>query len=123
MKPKELALSKAQGAVFRCFRSLSPDTHLNRVKAALRQEILLVSTITHAVARLMNHYQQRGECLQEFNFEFSELIHTVSNKDPSQIMDPLNIIMHVQKLFNLIFTSKMIHTSHQSFKKNFRLCS
>ena len=42
----------------------------------------------------MTWYQQKGDHLQEFNFKFSELIQAVSNKDPSMIMNPLEIAMY-----------------------------
>ena len=63
-------------------------------------------------ARLMNWCQGKDDSLQLFNFEFSDLIQAVSNKDPSQITDPLNMLMHAQKLSNPAITLKAIQTSH-----------
>ena len=49
------------------------------VKAILRQQFFLVSMVTHAATQLMYRYQQKGESLQELNFEFIELIQAVTN--------------------------------------------
>ena len=64
--------------------------------------------VTHAAKQLMHRYQQKEESLQEFNFEFSELIQAVTNHEPKDIADPLKIYMYVQKLFNSAICSKTI---------------
>ena len=62
---------------------------LNNVKALLRQHFFLVTTVIHASTWLMYRCQQRGECLQEFNFKFTELIQTFMNHEPKDITDLL----------------------------------
>ena len=57
-------------------------------------------TVTHVVAHLMHRCKQKGENLQEFNFEFSELIQAVSNCEPKHTTDPLKVYVNAQNLFN-----------------------
>ena len=59
--PIELALGKSQGALFKYLKSLPLDTNLSNVKAILRQQFSLVTTVTHAATWSMHRYQQKGE--------------------------------------------------------------
>ena len=93
-------------------KSLPIDTSWNNVKAVLYQHFCLVPAITHASTCLMSQYQQKGESWLEFNFEFSELILTVSNHEPKEFTDPVKIYMYVQKLFNPAISSKTIIHAH-----------
>ena len=54
--------------------------------------------MTHVAMQLVHWYQQKGESLQEFNFEFSECIKAVMNCKPKDITVPLTINMYAQKL-------------------------
>ena len=56
----------------------------------------------------MHRYQQKGKGLQEFNFELSELIQTITNGEPKDITNPLKIYIYVQTLFNHVINSKTI---------------
>ena len=56
----------------------------------------------------MHQYQQKGESLPGFNFEFSELIQAITNYKSKDIIDPLNIDVYAQKLFNLSISAKII---------------
>ena len=73
--------------VIKCLKTLLADTSWNNVKAILRQQFSLVLTVTHATTLLMHRYQQEGESLQEFNFEFGELIQAVTNHETKDITD------------------------------------
>ena len=68
---KELVLGKAQGAVIKCLKPLPPDLSWNNVKALLQQMFSLVPMVTHVFTHLMHRYKQKGDILQEFNFELS----------------------------------------------------
>ena len=65
-------------------------TSSNKVKAALRQQFSLVVSVMHAVARLMSCYQQKGDGLQEFNFEFSDSIKQSLTRTSLISWTPLN---------------------------------
>ena len=62
--PIELALGKAQGALFKDLKSLPLDTNLSHVKAILRQQFFLVTTVAHAATWPVHRYQQKGGGLQ-----------------------------------------------------------
>ena len=111
-------------------KSLLPDTSLNNVKAILHQQFSLVPTETHATTCLMHRYQQKGEGLQEFNFEFSELTQTVSNGEVKDITNPLH--KSVISFENLHLCAKVIYSSYLSkniwthasnLPQSFRLCT
>ena len=110
--PKELALVKAQGTVIKCLKSLPVDTSRNNVKAILKQQFSLLPPVTHAAIQIVPRYKQQAESLQEFNFEFSELIYAVSNCEPRDIIDPLKIYKYAQKLFYPPIISKTISQAH-----------
>ena len=96
--PKELALGKAQGAIIKCLNLLSADASWNGMKAILRQKMFFSSKCNSCHHPIMHRYQQKGQSLQVFIFEFSELIQTITNCDPTDITDLLKIYMYVQKI-------------------------
>ena len=55
---KKLALRKVQGAVIKCFQSLSPDIAWNNVKVVLQQKFSLGPMVTHAATHYMHKYLQ-----------------------------------------------------------------
>ena len=83
--PKDLAFRKAQGTVIKCLKYLSADVSWNNETVILRKQFSLVPIVIHATTWLMHRYQQKGEILQEFNFEFSEIIQAVTNHEPTDI--------------------------------------
>ena len=82
--------------VIKCLKSLPADTSWNNVKTILRQLFSFVPIVTHAATQLMHKYQQEGENVQEFNFEFCELIQALMSHEPENIIDPLKIHMYAQ---------------------------
>ena len=117
MKSLRIGLRKAQGAVIKCLKSLAADASQNYVKDVLRKQFSLLPMRTHVAMRLMHTYQQKGENLQEFNFEFSEIIQAVTNNEPEDITDPLKIYMYAQNKFNPAISSKTISHAHPTIQK------
>ena len=64
----------------------------------------------------MHGCQKKGENLQEFNFEFSEIIQAVTNCESKDIIDLLKMYMCTQKLFNLAISSKTIWHAHPTLQ-------
>ena len=60
---------------------------------------------------------KKGECPQEFNFEFSETIQAVSNCEPKDIKDILKISMYAQNLSIPAISLKTIRHGHPTFQK------
>ena len=87
--------------------SFPADVSWNNVKAVLRQLFSLVPMITHAAMQLMYRYQQKGESLQEFNYQFIELIQAVTNHEHKDITDPVKIYMYVQNYLTLQSAPKL----------------
>ena len=54
-------------------------------------------TAIHVATQPVHRYQQKGEHLQEFNYEFKELIWVITNCEFKDIMNPLRIYMYAQK--------------------------
>ena len=115
--PKDLALGKAQGTVIKCLKSLPADSSWNNVKAILRQDFFLIPTVTPAATLLINRFQQKGQCLQEFNIEFSKLIQDVTNYEYQDISDSLKIYMYAPKLFYPPISSKTIQHACPTLQK------
>ena len=65
----------------------------------------------------MHRGQQKRKNLQEFNFQFNELIQAVTNHEPKYITDPLGIYIYAQKLFNPTVSSTTIPHAHQMLQK------
>ena len=117
-----MALGKDQIEVIKCLKSLPADTSWNNVKAIWGQKFPLVLTLTHNATQLMHRYQQKGESLKEFNFEFSEFIQAVMNDDPQDITDPLKIMfMHINYL-NQQLVSKLSGMQAQLCKTSLTMC-
>ena len=66
--------------------------------------------------QLIHKYKKR-ESLQEFNFDFSDLIQTIMNCEPKDMMYPLKIYMYLQKVFNPMISSKTIQHAHPTLQK------
>ena len=60
--------------VIKCLMSLPAGTSWKNVKAILRQQFSLVSTVGHATTQLMQRHPQKGKTLQEFYFRLNEII-------------------------------------------------
>ena len=99
------------------FKSLPPEKSWNSVKAVLQKDISLLSMVTHGATHLMHRYQQRGECLQEFIFEFSKHIKAITNWKPKDITDPLKIYMYTQKMFNPAISATTTKHAHPTLQK------
>ena len=54
----------------------------------------LVPMVTHVATHPMHGHQQKGEHLQEFNFNFSEHIQVFMNYEPKDITNPLKVYMY-----------------------------
>ena len=67
--------------------------------------------------QLMHKYQQKGESLQEFNFELSELIQADMNHEAKDRTDPVKIYIYVQTLFNPMISSTTVCHTHQTSQK------
>ena len=52
----------------------------------------------------MHKYPEKGESLQEFNFEFSERIQA---REPKDITDLLKIFLYAQTFFNPVISLKI----------------
>ena len=80
--------------------------------------------VTHVATHFMHRYQQKGESLQEYNFEFGKLIQAVCNHELKDITHPLKIYMYVQKLFNPAISAKTIRHTHpiQLYKNPLTVC-
>ena len=67
--------------------------------------------------QLIHRYKRKRESLQEFNFDVSELIQTIMNCKPKDMMHPLKIYMYLEKLFNPLISSKTIQHAHLTLQK------
>ena len=99
------------------------DARWNKVLPVCRWQFSLVSIVAHASSWLMHRYQQKGQSLQEFNFEFSKLIQAVTNCDPKDTTYLFKNYMDAQKVFNPATGSKTINPAHLTLQTSHRLCT
>ena len=71
---QDLATAKADGAVFKCLSNIPKILSREACKRILREDFSNLQTKTHAIVHLMATAQRPDECLQEYIYNFSELI-------------------------------------------------
>ena len=96
----DLATARADDAVFKCLSNIPKTMSWEECKRILRENFLNLQTKTHASVHLMAKAQRPDESLQEYIYQFSELVKMVMGLEPIQVTDPLKIIIFNKHLFN-----------------------
>jgi len=98
--PRELAIAKSEGAVYKCLTNIPQHHSWEECKRVLRENFSDLQTKQHAGMKLMNRAQRQDETLQEFIYQFAELVRLVSGEEPRECTDHLKIITFNKHLFN-----------------------
>ena len=112
-KPQR-ALGKVQGAVIKCLEIISSRYELENVNSILWQQLSLVATVMHVATHLMHRYRQKGDCLQGYNFDFTEIIPADSHHKPKDITDLLKCICMYRNYLIQLLAPKLLemHIQH-----------
>ena len=88
-------------------------------KQILRENFSNLQTKTHTSGHLMAKVQWPEETLQEYIYQFSELVKMVTGLKPQQVTDPLKIIIFNQYLFNREIKKLVAKGYHRNLKEAF----
>ena len=116
---RELATAKSEGPVYKCLCNIPQNASWEDCKRLLRENFSNLQTKQHASVRLMTRAQKQDETLQEFIYQFAELVRLVSGQEPNQVTDPLKVIIFNKHLFNREIKKTVAKGSHRTLKEAF----
>ena len=88
-------------------------------KRILRENFSNLQTKTHASVHLMTKVQRPDESLQEYIYQFSELVKMLPGLKPIQVTDPLKIVIFNKHLFNQEIKKLVAKGYDQNLKEAF----
>ena len=79
--------------MIKCLKSVSANVIWNILKAKLYQQLSENPLSVHMTTQLINKEQTKGESLQEFIFEFGNLIYFVTGHTPDQVPFKITLLV------------------------------
>ena len=112
-------MAKAEGAVFKCLHNIPRTVSWESCKKILRENFSNLQTKNHASGVLVTRAQRPDETLQEYIYQYSELVKMVTGVEPSQVTSLLVISLFNRHLFNREIKKSVSKSDYRNLKEAF----